>query len=153
VRSGKSLVTHHFLGMMRILGLDVGDVRIGVAISDELCIAAHNLCTIHRKSLKKDVRAVEKIVDEYNVEKIVIGLPKMLSGEIGIQAQKVQKFIVALQKLDIPIVTWDERLTTAEAHRILYEVNASREKRKKVIDQLAANLILTSYLDSIRDEQ
>jgi len=138
--------------MPRILGLDVGDVRIGVSISDELCIAAHGLCTIHRQSLKKDICAIEQIISEYNVEKIVIGLPKMLSGEIGIQAQKVQKFITALQKLNVPTVTWDERMTTAEAHRILYETNSSRKKRKKVIDQLAATLILESYLDSIRVE-
>ncbi|HIE27500.1 TPA: Holliday junction resolvase RuvX [Candidatus Poribacteria bacterium] len=136
--------------MPRILGLDVGDARIGVSISDELCITAHGLCTIHRRSLKKDIRSVEKIVDEYNVEKIVIGLPKMLSGEIGIQAQKVQRFIFALQKLNIPIITWDERLTTAEAHRILSATDTSRKKRKKVIDQLAASLILDSYLISIR---
>ena len=138
--------------MPRILGLDVGDARIGVSISDELCIAAHGLCTIHRKSKKKDIGTVRQIINEYDVEKIVIGLPKMLSGEIGIQAQKVQKFIVALQKLNIPIVTWDERLTTAEAHRILHETNASRKKRKKVIDQLAAVLILEGYLDRIRQK-
>ncbi|MFQ6042458.1 MAG: Holliday junction resolvase RuvX [Candidatus Poribacteria bacterium] len=132
--------------MPRILGLDVGDARIGVSISDELGIAAHGLCTIQRKSLKKDISAVEKLVNEYNVEKIIIGLPKMLSGEIGIQAKKVQKFISVLQKLNIPIITWDERLTTAEAHRILSATDASRKKRKKVIDQLAASLILDSYL-------
>lgn len=136
--------------MPRILGLDVGDVRIGVSISDELCIAAHGLCTIHRKGLKKDLRAVEEIVNEYNVERIVIGLPKMLSGEIGIQAQKVQKFIVSLRKLNIPIITWDERLTTAEAYRILHETEASRKKQKKIIDQLAAAIILEGYLASIR---
>jgi putative Holliday junction resolvase len=131
--------------MSRILGLDVGDARIGVSISDELCIAAHGLCTIHRKSQKKDILAVGQIINEYNVEKIIIGLPKMLNGEIGIQAQKVQKFIVALQKLNIPIITWDERLTTSEAYRILRETNASRKKRKKVIDQLSAVLILEAY--------
>ena len=136
--------------MPRILGLDVGDARIGVSISDELCIAAHGLCTIHRKSQKNDIRAIGQIINEYNVEKIIIGLPKMLSGEIGIQAQKVQKFIVALQKLNIPIITWDERLTTSEAYRILRETNASRKTRKKVIDQLSAVLILEAYLDSIR---
>ena len=136
--------------MPRILGLDVGDARIGVSISDELCIAAHGLCTIYRKSRKKDVHAVRQIINEYNVEKLIVGLPKMLNGEIGIQAQKVQKFIADLQKLNIPIVTWDERLTTAEAHRILRETNASRKKRKKVIDQLSAVLILEAYLDSIR---
>ena len=138
--------------MPRILGLDVGDARIGVSISDELCIAAHGLCTIHRKSKKNDIRAIQQIINEYDVEKIVIGLPKMLNGEIGIQAQKVQKFIVAIRKLNIPIVTWDERLTTAEAHRILHETNASRKKRKKVIDQLAAVLILEGYLDRIRQK-
>ncbi|MBC8229817.1 Holliday junction resolvase RuvX [bacterium] len=137
--------------MPRILGLDVGDVRIGVSISDELYIAAHGLCTINRKSKKKDIHAVGQIIKEYDVEKIVIGLPKMLNGEIGIQAQKVQKFIVSLRKLNIPIITWDERLTTVEAHRILHETNASRKKRKQVIDQLAAVLILETYLDSIRE--
>ncbi len=138
--------------MKRILGLDVGDARIGVSISDELGIAAHGLCTIHRKNIEKDVHAIKHIITEYDVGKLVIGLPKMLSGEIGIQAQKVQQFVQTLQtQLDIPIVTWDERLTTVEAHRILSETGASRKKRKKVIDQLAASLILEAYLNSIRN--
>jgi len=131
-----------------ILGLDVGDVRIGVAISDELCIAAHELCTIKRKSLERDIDAIQQIVEENKVDKIVVGIPITLNGEISRQTQKVQQFVAHIQKnLNVPIETWDESLTTAEAEEILISMNVSRRKRKKIIDQVAAALILESYLE------
>lgn len=136
---------------MRILGLDVGDARIGVSISDELGLMAHGLCVIERKNIKHDIRAIQEIIAENNVEKLVIGLPKMLSGEIGIQAQKVQKFAEKLSKrLNIPIVLWDERLTTVAANRILRECGVSPKKRKKIVDQLAASIILDTYLERVK---
>lgn len=131
-----------------ILGLDVGDVRIGVAISDELCIAAHKLCTIKRKSLERDISAIQQIVAENKVDKIVVGIPITLNGEISRQTQKIQQFVAHIQKnLDVPIETWDESLTTADAEEILISMNVSRRKRKKIIDQVAAALILESYLE------
>jgi putative Holliday junction resolvase len=134
-----------------ILGLDVGDARIGVAVSDELCIAAHRLCTIERKSLEYDIREIQKIIREKEVNKIVVGIPRRLSGEVGIQAQKVQKFVKHLKdNIEVPVDTWDERLTTVEAENILLSMDVSRRKRKKVIDQVAAALILESYLECVR---
>lgn len=134
---------------MRILGLDVGDVRIGVAVSDPLKIIARGLDFIKRTTVKEDVEAIKELVDEHEVEEIVVGLPKMMSGEIGIQAQKVQDFAEALKAvIETPIVMWDERLSTVAATRVLIEANMSRKKRKKVVDKVAAVLILQGYLDS-----
>jgi len=131
-----------------VLGLDVGDARIGVAISDELCIAAHRLCTIKRRDLERDTNEIQRIVEEYRVNKIVVGIPITLSGEIGIQAQKIQQFVEHLQKnLEVPIETWDESLTTVDAENILISMDFSRRKRKKIIDQVAAALILEAYLE------
>ena len=132
-----------------ILGLDVGDARIGVAISDKLCIAAHRLCTIERKNLEHDIGEIQQIIEENQVDKVVVGIPKRLSGKIGIQAQKVQQFVEHLKEnLEVPIETWDEGLTTVAAEKILISMDVSRRKRKKIIDQLAAALILESYLES-----
>jgi len=134
---------------MRILGLDVGDVRIGVAVSDPLKIIARGLDFIKRTTVKEDVEAIRELVDEHEAEEIVVGLPKMMSGEIGIQAQKVQDFAESLRAvIEIPIVMWDERLSTVAATRVLIEADMSRKKRKKVVDKVAAALILQGYLDS-----
>jgi putative Holliday junction resolvase len=135
-----------------ILGLDVGDVRIGVAISDEIGFAAHPLCTITRKNRKTDLAAICDLINTHQVEAVVIGLPLMLSGEIGIQAEKVQKFANRLkQEARIPIHLWDERLTTVEAEDILRDAGKPRNKRRQVIDQVAAVLILDEYLNDVRE--
>ena len=134
---------------MRILGLDVGDVLIGVAVSDPSKTIAQGLDSIRRVTLEKDVEAIERLADQHEVEEIVVGLPRMLSGEIGIQAQKVLDFAELLRTaIEVPIVMWDERLTTAAATRSLIEADMSRRKRKKVVDKVAAVLILQGYLDS-----
>jgi putative Holliday junction resolvase len=134
---------------MRVLGLDVGDVLIGVAISDPSKIIAQGLDSIRRKNVKEDVEAIQHLLEYYEVEKIVVGLPKRLSGEIGIQAQKVLDFVELLKKeIEVPIVMWDERLTTVAANRALIGANMRRRKRKKVVDKVAATLILQGYLDS-----
>jgi putative holliday junction resolvase len=134
---------------MRVLGLDVGDVLIGVAVSDPSKIIAQGLASVRRKGIKEDVEAVQHLVKQHEAEKIVVGLPKRLSGEIGIQAQKVLDFVQLLKKeIQVPIVMWDERLTTVAATRMLIEADMSRKKRKKVVDKVAAALILQGYLDS-----
>lgn len=134
-----------------ILGLDVGDVRIGVAISDELGIAAHRLCTVERKDLESDINEIKQIIKQKKADKVVVGIPRRLSGEVGIQAEKVQEFVKYLKdNIEIPVDTWDERLTTVEAEKILISMDVSRRKRKEVIDQVAAALILESYLESKR---
>ncbi|MBE3579619.1 MAG: Holliday junction resolvase RuvX [Caldanaerobacter subterraneus] len=135
---------------MRVLGLDVGDKTIGVAISDVSSTIAQGITTIRRKSFVEDAKAIEEIVKKYSVEKVVVGLPKNMNGSIGPQGEKVIKFGEKLREvLRIPVVFWDERLTTLQAERFLIEgVDMSRGKRKKVIDKLAATIILQSYLDS-----
>lgn len=134
---------------MRILGLDYGEKRIGVAMSDELGITAQGLTTIHRRNRKKDLEEVAAIAKEYGVEKIVMGYPLMLDGSEGIQCDKVKSFARQLELLlSVPIVFQDETLTTKAAEEILREANVKREKRKLVVDKVAAGMILQSYLDS-----
>jgi len=137
---------------MRVLGLDVGDKFIGVAISDSLGITAQGLGTIsRRKSLRQDVEEVEKLVKEYGVEKIVVGLPKNMSGSLGPQGKKVLEFAGKLKEiLNIPVIEWDERLSTLSAEKVLLEGDMSRKKRKKVIDKVAAVFILQNYLDYLK---
>lgn len=134
---------------MRTMGLDVGDKTIGVAVSDEMGITSNPITIIQRTdSPKKDANEVIRLADEYGVGRIVVGLPLMLDGTVGIQAQKVEAFVEMLKRrTKIPIVLWDERLTTSEVERMLIEMDQSRAKRKKVIDKLAAAVILQSYLD------
>ncbi|MDD5435027.1 MAG: Holliday junction resolvase RuvX [Nitrospira sp.] len=133
---------------MRILALDVGDRRIGVAISDELEIAAHSLLTIDRQS-KNYLEQIKEIIEEYTVEEIVIGMPVMMNGTIGIQAEKVTKFADDLTKeIDVPIKLFDERLSTKFIEKTLIDADMRRDKRKKVIDKLAAVIILQDYMSS-----
>lgn len=137
---------------MRILGLDVGDKTIGVAVSDELGITANPVCVIQRStSIKKDIGEVRRLAQDYSVERIVVGMPLMLDGSVGIQAQKVQAFVEELRKrTTIPVEVWDERLSTSQVERVLIEMDQSRAKRKKQLDKLAAAIILQAYMDSHR---
>lgn len=134
---------------MRVMGLDIGEKHIGVALSDPLMIIASALTVVERKT---DEAAINQLIDlarENEVERIVIGLPRSLDGSLGKQAQSVQHFIELLQgRTHLPIVTWDERLSTVAAERIMIEAGAKREKRKKHRDSLAAAFILQGYLDS-----
>ena len=140
--------------MSIILGLDIGDVRTGVAISDELGIAAHPLCTIRRKSRKALLAELQQLVTAHNVEQLVIGLPLQLEGETGTQARKVKQFAEKLeQRVNLPIVFWDESFTTLEAAQILHGTKRRRKKRKQIIDQVAAVLILEGYLEELRNSK
>lgn len=134
---------------MRILGLDIGEKTIGAAISDPLQTIAQGIESIKRKNIKEDIESIKRLISDYEVEKLVIGLPKMMNGTIGIQAQKVINFVQQLEnELDIPIIMTDERLTTVIADKALIEGNMRRRKRKQTIDKVAATLILQGYLDS-----
>ncbi len=133
---------------MRILGLDIGSKRIGVAISDELGFTAQGLETLNCKSPEEDAAAIFRLTEKYNAEKIVVGIPYNMDGTEGPQAQKVRAIIETIkQRVTIPIREWDERLSTVAAERVLLEADMSRSKRRKVIDKLAAVLILQGYLD------
>ena len=134
---------------MRILALDVGDKRIGVAISDELEIAAHSLTTIHRSDRNRDFASIRQIIEEYNVEEIVVGMPVMMNGTMGIQGEKVSKFVEELKReITVPVIFMDERLSTRFVEKVLIDADVSRKKRGKVIDKLAAVVILQDYMSS-----
>ena len=138
--------------MAILLGLDVGDIRIGVALSDELGVAAHPLCTLTRKNRKVDLIAIADLVSIHKVERVIIGLPISLDGSIGTQAEKVQKFAQRLETvIDIPIEFQDERFTTAEAEDILQELNKDIKEQKELIDEVSAVIILTDYLNQDRE--
>ena len=135
----------------RIMGLDIGDKTIGVAVSDLMGLTAQGVTTIKRVGKKKDIEAIKQIIAEKQVNKIVSGLPKNMKGTVGPQGEKVQKFCELLkEETNLPIEFWDERLSTVAAERSLIEGNVRRENRKKVIDMLAAVIILQGYLDSKR---
>ena len=129
---------------IRLLGLDVGDRWIGVAISDELLLTAQPLKTIKRESNKQAYEEIHEIINSYNIFKVVVGLPKNMNNSIGPQSEKVIKFA---NKLYIEVVFQDERLTTISANRILIEADVRRENRKAYIDKIAATYILQTYLD------
>ena len=136
---------------MSLLGLDFGEKRIGVARSDELNLMAHPVGFIEHRNEAYVVGEIQKLIDEYRIQKIVIGLPKTLKGVTGTQAEKVLSFSTRLgAQISCPIVTWDERLTTAQAERALIAQDVSRAKRKIKRDAIAAEIMLQSYLDFIR---
>ena len=133
----------------RIMGLDVGDKTIGVAVSDLMGLTAQGVKTIKRVGKKKDIEALKEIIKERQVNKIVSGLPKNMNGTLGLQGEKVLKLCELIkEETGLEIDFWDERLTTVAAERSLIEGDVSRKKRKKVIDMLAAVIILQGYLDS-----
>lgn len=134
---------------MRLMGLDVGDRRIGVAVSDPLGWTAQGVKTIIRQEgSNKDIEEIKKVINEYQVEKIIVGLPKNMNNTVGPMGEKVMKYGKTLEsKFNIPVEFFDERLTTVAAERTLIEADLSRKKRKGVIDKLAAVYILQTYLD------
>ncbi len=133
--------------MERLMGLDVGDRTIGVAVSDLLMITAQGVTTVKRTNIKNDINELKKIIDEYKVTKIVAGLPKMLDGTVGIQGGKVLSFLEKLKNhIDLPVELEDERFTTSISERMLIDADVKRKKRKEVIDKLAAVHILSGYM-------
>lgn len=138
---------------MRIMGLDYGSKTVGVAISDSLLLTAQGIETIERKEenkLRKTLARIEALVKEYEVEKIVLGLPLNMNDTIGERAEKTLEFKAMLERrTGLEVILWDERLTTIEAEQILIESNVRREDRKKYIDKIAAGFILQGYLDSL----
>jgi putative holliday junction resolvase len=135
----------------RILGLDVGARRIGVAVSDPLGITAQGLETLQRKNKKHDFAFLNRVIREYQVKEIVVGLPLRMSGIEGAQAEKINAFAEDLRKhFKLPVHLWDERLTSAEANRLLRETDLSIEKRGQAVDRMAAILILQSWMQHRR---
>lgn len=137
---------------MRIMGLDYGTKTVGVAISDALKITAQGIETITRKEenkLRKTCARIEELIEEYEVDKIVLGLPKHMNNDIGIRAEAAIAFGEMLKRrTGLDVVMWDERLTTVSAERTLMDSKVRREDRKKYIDKIAAVFILQGYLDA-----
>lgn len=136
---------------MRIMGLDYGSRTVGVAISDELLLTAQGIETVCRtqaNKLRQTLARIKALCEEYDVEEIVLGFPKNMNNTIGDRAEKSLEFAEMLKKrTGLPVVMWDERLTTVEANRTLMETGVRREHRKEYIDQIAAVFILQGYLD------
>jgi len=137
--------------MGRLIGLDVGDATIGVAVSDELGLTAQGIGVIRRATLESDLLRLEQLLTPYPPERFVVGLPLNMNGTVGFQAKKVQAFAEALGRhFGLPVDTWDERLSTVAASRLLGEAELSRAKRRRVVDKVAATFILQGYMDRWR---
>ena len=139
----------------RFLALDVGSKRIGVAVSDELGLTAQPVLTLERRrNPREDMRSLARLCRRFEVSGIVVGNPLALSGELSAQAARVQRFAADLGELTgLPIHLWDERLTTHEAHELLYASGHARQSHHRVVDQIAATLILQSFLDNRTDRR
>ena len=132
----------------RILGLDVGSRRIGIAVSDPLGITAQGLETLQRRNKRQDLDRLKRVIRDYEVKEIVVGLPLRMSGAEGTQSEKMRAFADELhKKFGLPVHLWDERLTSAEANRFLRETELSIEKRGKAVDRMAAILILQGWME------
>jgi putative holliday junction resolvase len=139
----------------RYLALDIGAKRIGIAVSDELGLTAQPVLTLEvRRNHRDDLRSIARLARRFTVAGIVVGNPLHLSGEASPRALKTQQFAAELGALtSLPIHLWDERLTTREAHQILYEAGHPRQDHKQVVDQVAATLILQSFIDTRRNRE
>jgi len=134
---------------MRILGLDYGDKNIGLAVSDKLLITAQSLGSYRTVNEEKDEIYFKKLVSKYDIGEIVIGLPLRMNGTSGTRVEKTREFAIRLKKaLNLPIIFWDERLTTKQAFKILHQHKMNGRKKKKLKDQVSATIILSSYLES-----
>jgi putative Holliday junction resolvase len=135
---------------LSILGIVFGNKRVGIAVSDSLGWTAQPLTTLQMHGHQELLTEIKEYINKYNIEKIVVGMPYNMDGTMGQRAEITQAFINFLKNnLELPIILQDERLTTIQAKNILLEADVSRQGRKKVIDKLAASLILQSYLDSL----
>lgn len=135
---------------MRVMALDIGDKKIGIALSDALKMTSQGLETYHRKNKKQDFDYLTALMSKHEVSTLVLGLPKNMNGTEGPQAEKVREFAEGISRVsDLEIVFVDERLTTMEAEKMLISGDVSRKKRKNVIDKVAANLILQQYLQRL----
>ncbi len=137
--------------MKRLLAIDYGDVRMGLAVNDALGITAQGVCSFKRSSLKNDMEKIKEVMVSHHVEEIVVGMPYMLSGEKGSKAKEVDAFIGILKEhFPVPVVAWDERYTTVQAEEILDSSGVSLKKKKSVVDMLAATFILESYMENLK---
>ncbi len=136
-------------GEVRILALDVGEKRIGLAVSDPLGLTAQGLKVLTRQDWDRDLSRLAEVGRAYRVQEILVGLPRHMDGRLGEQAEEILDLARALgEALGAKVITWDERLSTVEAERVLIAADMSRARRRRVVDQVAATIILQAYLDS-----
>ena len=136
-------------GNLRYLAFDLGEKRIGLAVSDELGITAQRLPVLEIKSQEETFTYIGELIKQYNISTFVVGLPRHMSGEIGKKGEEAMEFAKELEnKFNLPVITWDERLTTVYANRSLRDMGIKVKKRRKIIDSVAAQLILQSYLNT-----
>ena len=136
---------------MRIMGIDYGTKRIGVTVSDPACTMAHPLDIVLVREDGSHIESLKKIARDYQVDRVVVGLPFNMDGDMGESALKVARWSEDLcRQLDLPVELWDERLTTFEAHGFLLDLNVRGKKRKHIVDKIAASIILNNYLDSMK---
>lgn len=142
---------------MRIMGLDFGSKTVGVAVSDALLITAQGIEIVRREQenkLRRTLARIEELIKEYEVEKIVLGLPRNMDGSSGERVEKTMEFKAMLERrTQLEVIMWDERLTTVAADRLMMEANVRREDRKKYVDSIAATFILQGYLDKLSMEK
>ena len=132
---------------MRIMALDIGEKRVGVALSDEMGWTAGGLSVIDRKPHADFLANIKALVEKHQVERVVLGLPRRMDGTLGPEAHRVLSLVKELERIDLKVETWDERLSTVAVERVLVQADMSRRKRKQVIDKVAATYILQGYLD------
>ena len=138
----------------RILALDPGTKRIGVALSDEMGWIAQPLETIERRSITADLKHIQQLVHAHEVDRVILGMPFRLDGSVGPAAEQVGQFKALLEGvLTVPVIPWDERMTSKSAEAILIEANVSRRKRKGAVDRVAAAILLQSYLESLSAQE
>jgi putative Holliday junction resolvase len=135
---------------MKILGIDYGEKRVGLAVSDPSNMVARSLKVLMRNETRRWLGEMKEIIEQNKIGKIVIGLPRNMNGSLGEKGKDVLAFVKVLEKVvNVPIVTWDERLTTVSAEKVLVQAELSRKKRRDILDKLSACIILQNYLDSI----
>lgn len=140
--------------MRRFLSIDYGEKRIGLAVSDPTNIFAQPLTVVENKSQSFVFGEIQKLIEEKGITQVIAGLPKNMDGTLGEKAGEVLSFVKKLkEKIEIPVITWDERLSTVQAHKSLYESGMSLAKRKKKIDKIAAQFILQNYLDFVNSQE
>lgn len=137
--------------MKRILGIDYGDVRVGLALSDPLLITAQGLDNlVINKSDKNFIKGIRKLLSENDIDKVVIGYPKNMNGTLSEKSKKIDELIPSIEELGVEVIKWDERLTTVSAYKTMRELNISQREKNKYADKLAAVYILEGYLNSIK---
>ena len=137
---------------MRILGLDIGQKTIGLAISDPLGLTAQGLTTIRRKNKQSDIEELKKVCKEYEVETLVIGLPKNMNNSIGFAGEKIQEFAELIkEEIGLKIEFWDERLTTVAAHKTMNFLDINKNKKRDIVDTISAVYILETYVNKIKE--